>query len=252
MLEIPQAVSVPWSLRRVVVLEGFLQPMPVVGATVGALGPVGHDDVRVTVGLVTAPAVRMLDHLDQPVDMRIRAKIMPVDVLVIVPVRHRAMLPVDAAQTRRRPARSSRINRVDARTSSGRAWAIASSIEQGSTTVASSPSKSSRSSVSSATLPPMATTGMPACRARLATAAPAGPGGGGVGARGACWLVSLPVGAPPAGGTPPRRHPRRPRGGGRGAFSGGGGAPRPRRPPGPPAVGAPPADPDDAVARARV
>jgi hypothetical protein len=92
MLEIAQVVSVPWSLRRVVVLEGLSQPMPVVGASVGALGAVGHDDVRVTVGLFTGPAVRMLDDLHQAVDMRIRAKLVPVDVFVIVPVRHRPML----------------------------------------------------------------------------------------------------------------------------------------------------------------
>jgi hypothetical protein len=34
----------------------------------------------------------MLDDLHQPVDMRIRAKIVPVDVFVIVPVCHRPML----------------------------------------------------------------------------------------------------------------------------------------------------------------
>jgi hypothetical protein len=34
----------------------------------------------------------MLDHLDEPVDVRIRAKVMSVNVLVSVPVRHRAML----------------------------------------------------------------------------------------------------------------------------------------------------------------
>jgi hypothetical protein len=37
----------------------------------------------------------MLDHLDEAVDMRIRAEIMAVDVLVIVPVGHRPMLPVE-------------------------------------------------------------------------------------------------------------------------------------------------------------
>lgn len=73
----------------------FFQPMPVAGAAVGAFRPVGHDDVGVTVRIVIRPAVRVLDHFDQPVDMRIRAKIMPVDVLVIVPVRHRPMLPVE-------------------------------------------------------------------------------------------------------------------------------------------------------------
>jgi hypothetical protein len=77
-------------------LERFVQSMPVVGATVGTLGPVRHDDVRVTVRLFTGRPVRMLDDLHQPVDMRIRAKIMTVNVLVIVPVGHSPMLPVDA------------------------------------------------------------------------------------------------------------------------------------------------------------
>jgi len=73
--------------------EGLFQSMPVVGAAVDALGPVGHDDVRVTVRVFTVRPMRVLDHLDEPVGMRIRAEIVPVDVLVIVPVRHRPMLP---------------------------------------------------------------------------------------------------------------------------------------------------------------
>ena len=163
-LEIAQAVTVPSRLRRMLMLEGFLQSMPVVGGgrADGALRPVGHDDVGMTVRVFTGRPVGMLDHLDQPVDMRIRSKIMAVNVLVIVPVRHRPMLQVDGLQARRRPVSSSRISRVDAATSSGLAWAIASSSVQGSTTVASSPSKSSRSSASSPMLPPRATTGMPA------------------------------------------------------------------------------------------
>ncbi len=92
MLQIPEPVTVPWSLGRVVVLEGFLQSVSMVRATIGALGPVRHDDVRVTVTIVTVRPMRMLDHLDEPMDMRIRAKIMTVNVLVIVPVRHRPML----------------------------------------------------------------------------------------------------------------------------------------------------------------
>jgi hypothetical protein len=163
-LEIAQAVTVPSRLRRMLMLEGFFESMPVVRGSraVGALRPVGHDDVGVPVRLFTRGSVGMLDHLDQPVDMRIRSKIMAVNVLVIVPVRHRPMLQVDGLQARRRPVSSSRISRVDAATSSGLAWAIASSSVQGSMTVASSPSKSSRSSASSAMLPPRATTGMPA------------------------------------------------------------------------------------------
>jgi hypothetical protein len=37
----------------------------------------------------------VLDDLHQAVDMRILAEVMAVEVLVIVPVRHRPMLPVD-------------------------------------------------------------------------------------------------------------------------------------------------------------
>jgi len=66
--------------------------MAVVCAPVGALGPVGHDDVRVTVRVFAVRPVRMLDHLDQPVDMRIGAKVMTVNVLVVVPVWHSPML----------------------------------------------------------------------------------------------------------------------------------------------------------------
>ena len=91
-LEITKRVTVPLCRGRVIVLEWFLQPVPVVGATVGALRSVRHDDVGVTVAVVTMRPMCMLDHLDQPVDMRIRAKVMSVNVLVIVPVRHRAML----------------------------------------------------------------------------------------------------------------------------------------------------------------
>ena len=71
--------------------------MPMVGGggTAGALRPVGHDDVRVTVGVFTMCPMRVLDHLHEPVDMRIRTKIVAVNVLVIVPVRHRPMLQVD-------------------------------------------------------------------------------------------------------------------------------------------------------------
>jgi hypothetical protein len=39
--------------------------------------------------------VRVLDHLDEPVGMRVLAEVMAMDVLVIVPVCHRPMLPVD-------------------------------------------------------------------------------------------------------------------------------------------------------------
>ncbi len=43
--------------------------MPMVGGAVGTLRPVGHDDVGVTVRLLTGRPVGMLDHLDQPMDM---------------------------------------------------------------------------------------------------------------------------------------------------------------------------------------
>ena len=96
MLEIAEPMAVPGRLRRMLMLERFTQPMPVVCVTIGPLGPVGHDDVGVTVGVFTMRSMRVLDHLDEPVDMRIRTKIVAVNVLVIVPVRHRPMLQGDA------------------------------------------------------------------------------------------------------------------------------------------------------------
>ena len=93
-LEIPQAVPVAPRFGLVLMVEWFFQPVPVMAAVVGPLGMVGHDDVRVTVRLV--PAVRVLDNLHQPVDMRVLAELVAVDVCVIVAVCHRAMLPGDA------------------------------------------------------------------------------------------------------------------------------------------------------------
>jgi hypothetical protein len=96
-LEIAQAVPVPSRLRRMLMLEWFFESMPVVGGdgAVGALRPVGHDDVGVTVRLFTMRPVRVLDHFDEPVDMRVRTEFVAVNILVIVPVRHRPMLQVD-------------------------------------------------------------------------------------------------------------------------------------------------------------
>ena len=93
-LEIAQSMPVASSFGRVLMFEGFFQPMPVLG-TCGALGPVGHDDVCVTVRLVTGSTVRVLDDLHEAVDMQVVAVIMAMDVLVFVPVRHSPMLPVD-------------------------------------------------------------------------------------------------------------------------------------------------------------
>ena len=94
-LQIAQAMAVAPGLRGVIVLEGLAQPMPVVRPPVSTLGPVRHDDVRVIVQLLPGGTVRVRDDLHQAVDMRIIAEVMAVKVLVIVPVRHRPMLPVD-------------------------------------------------------------------------------------------------------------------------------------------------------------
>ncbi len=90
-LQITERVAMACRLRFVVVLERFLQPVSM-RATIGPLGPVRHDDMRVTVAVVTVRPMRMLDDLDEPMDMRIRAEVMTVNVLVVVPVRHRPML----------------------------------------------------------------------------------------------------------------------------------------------------------------
>ena len=95
MLEIAQAVPVALRLGRVLVLERNSKPMPVISTGVGALRRVGHDDVRVTVRRFTRRPMCVLDDLDQAVDMRILTEVMAMDVLVIVPVRHRPMLPVE-------------------------------------------------------------------------------------------------------------------------------------------------------------
>ncbi len=91
-LKIAEAVAMPPRPRGVIVLKRLAQPMPVVRCAVGTLGPVGHDDVRVTVRLLTGGTVGVLDDLHEAVDMRILAEVMAVDVLVIVPVRHRPRL----------------------------------------------------------------------------------------------------------------------------------------------------------------
>src|ERR1700693_752969 len=146
-----------------VVLERRLQPMTVLRLFAGALGRRSHDDVCVVVAIVAMSTVRMLDDLDEAVPVGRRIEAVTVEVLVIVAVRHAAILGARAGHNRRRrPVNTSHIRRVAARPRRGRAWAMASSSEPGSTTVASSASNSSRSSVSSARLPPVATTGMPA------------------------------------------------------------------------------------------
>jgi len=58
----------------------------------GTLGRRGHDDVRVVVTIVAMSAVRMLDHLDEAVPMGCRIQRVTVDVLIIVAVRHGAIL----------------------------------------------------------------------------------------------------------------------------------------------------------------
>ena len=94
-LKIAQAMAVPPGLRGVIVLEGFAQPMSVVRPPISTLGLVGHDDVRMTMRLLPGGTVCVLDDLHQAVDVRILAEVVAVDVLLIVPVRHRPMLPVE-------------------------------------------------------------------------------------------------------------------------------------------------------------
>ena len=93
-LKIAEAMAVLPRLRAVIVLERLSQAVPVLSAP-GALGPVGHDDVGVAMGLVTRSTVCVLDDFHQAVGMRVLAELMAVDVLVIVPVRHRPMLPAE-------------------------------------------------------------------------------------------------------------------------------------------------------------
>ena len=75
-----------------VVFERRLQPMPVLRFLSGALGRGGHDDVRVIVAVVAMSPVRMLDDLDEAVPVGRGVEGVTVKVLVIVAVRHGAIL----------------------------------------------------------------------------------------------------------------------------------------------------------------
>lgn len=90
-LEIPKSMPVASRLGPVIVLKRFFQPVSVVAA-VSARGSVSHDDVRVSMRLFTGSTVRVLDDLHEAVSMGILAEVMAMEVLVIVPVRHRPML----------------------------------------------------------------------------------------------------------------------------------------------------------------
>lgn len=91
-LDLPQLVTMPRIVVGMVVLEGRLEPMTVLRLFVGALGRRRHDDVCVAVAIVAMRAVRMLDHLDEAVPMGCRIEGVTVEVLVIVAVRHAAIL----------------------------------------------------------------------------------------------------------------------------------------------------------------
>jgi hypothetical protein len=88
MFDATQLVPVGPASRGVVVLEGRLQPVTMVAPVLGWLGRRRHDDVGVTVALSAVGAMRVLDHLEQPVLVGFRIMLMTVLVLVIVPMRH--------------------------------------------------------------------------------------------------------------------------------------------------------------------
>lgn len=121
-LDLPELVTVPRILGGMIVLEGRLEPMTVRRGLSGLLSWRRHDDVSVAVAIVAMRAVRMLDHLDEAVPMGRRIEGVTVEVLIIVAVRHAAILGGRLGpHGRRRPVNTSHIRRVAARTSRGRA-----------------------------------------------------------------------------------------------------------------------------------
>src|SRR5467141_2886927 len=82
-----------------VVLERRLQPVTVLRCLTGALSRRRHDDVRVVVAVIAMGAVRVLDHFDEAVPVGRGIEGVTMKVLVIVAVRHAAILGVGAALT---------------------------------------------------------------------------------------------------------------------------------------------------------
>ena len=80
-------------------LEGRLEPVAMLRWLPGALRGGGHDDVRVIVAIIAMRAVRVLDDFDQTVPVRRGIEVVPVEVLVIVAMRHAAILGGRASLT---------------------------------------------------------------------------------------------------------------------------------------------------------
>jgi hypothetical protein len=66
--------------------------MPVLRFLPGALSRRGHDDVRVVVAVVAMSPMGMLDHLDEAVPVGRGIEGVTVEVLVVMAVRHGAIL----------------------------------------------------------------------------------------------------------------------------------------------------------------
>src|SRR2546421_1057806 len=116
-----------------VVLERRLQPVTVLRCLPGALSRRRHDDVRVVVAVIAMGTVRVLDHFDEAVPVGRGIEGVTMKVLVIVAVRHAAVLGGRGGPYGRgRPRDTRPIKRLSPPPSSGRARAVRASRRPGS------------------------------------------------------------------------------------------------------------------------
>ena len=87
-LEVAERMTMRRGGGWVFVLERRLQPVTMAAFAPGRFRARRHHDMGVAVAVAAMGAMGVLDHLEQPVDVRFRFMLVSVLVLVIVPVGH--------------------------------------------------------------------------------------------------------------------------------------------------------------------
>jgi hypothetical protein len=87
-LEVAERMTMRRAGGWVFVLEGRLQPVTMAAFAADRFRARRHHDMGVAVAVAAMGAMAVLDHLEQPVDVRFRLMLVSVLVLVVVPVRH--------------------------------------------------------------------------------------------------------------------------------------------------------------------
>jgi hypothetical protein len=87
-LEVAERMTMRRTGGWVLVLERRLQPVTMAAFAAGRFGARRHHDMGVAVAVAAMGAMGVLDHLEQPVDVRFSLMLVAVLVFVIVPVGH--------------------------------------------------------------------------------------------------------------------------------------------------------------------